>query len=80
MRNLTRKLGAVEGSEADLLKAFEFEKELAKVNLVVGFQNVFVGDKHPLFVLIPVACDIWHLVLFSDKHTAIQKGKIRGRL
>ena len=31
MRNLTKKLGAVEGSEDDLMKTFEFEKELAKV-------------------------------------------------
>jgi len=31
MRNLTKKLGAVERSEDELLKAFEFEKELAKV-------------------------------------------------
>ena len=35
MRNLTEKLGAVEGSEDDLMKAFEFEKELAKVSRVV---------------------------------------------
>ena len=35
MRNLTKKLGAVEGSEDDLMKAFEFEKELAKVSRVV---------------------------------------------
>lgn len=32
MRNLTIKLGAGEDSEDDLLKTFEFEKELAKVS------------------------------------------------
>ncbi|KAJ7394659.1 hypothetical protein OS493_000479, partial [Desmophyllum pertusum] len=32
MRNLTRKLGATEDSEAEMLKIFEFEKELAKIN------------------------------------------------
>lgn len=32
MRNLTKKLGAVERSEDELLKAFEFEKELAKIS------------------------------------------------
>ena len=31
MKNLTMKLGAKEDSEVDLLKIFEFEKELAKV-------------------------------------------------
>ena len=49
MRNLTKKLGAVEGSEDDLMKAFEFEKELAKVSRVVlvssppSFFYVFLG-------------------------------------
>lgn len=32
MRNLTRKLGATEVSEAQLLETFEFEKELAKIS------------------------------------------------
>ncbi|XP_073251055.1 endothelin-converting enzyme homolog [Porites lutea] len=31
MKNLTRKLGSINGSEDDLLKMFEFEKELAKI-------------------------------------------------
>ena len=35
MRNVTRKLGAIDGSEDDLLKTFEFEKELAKVTVVM---------------------------------------------
>lgn len=35
MRNLTRKLGATEVSEAQLLETFEFEKELAKVLFVL---------------------------------------------
>ena len=42
MRNLTIKLGAGEDSKDELLKTFEFEKELAKVSycnarLEVGF-------------------------------------------
>ena len=34
MENLTRKLGAPEASEGQLLEIFQFEKELAKVLFV----------------------------------------------
>lgn len=35
MRNVTKKLGATEEAEVQLLGTFEFEKELAKVLLVL---------------------------------------------
>lgn len=45
MRNLTKKLGAVEGSEDDLMKTFEFEKELAKIStspfMMVRFEQAY---------------------------------------
>lgn len=42
MKNLTRKLGSIDGSEDDLLKMFEFEKELAKVHFILPINLYFM--------------------------------------
>lgn len=40
MRNVTKKLGATEEAEVQLLEIFEFEKELGKVSLVLHYSEI----------------------------------------